>query len=193
VDGGYLEASPAPPLTDAQLVMLSLSGVPQAFSELLGRHGRHLRRVVRKRLRNREDALDVLQDTHLAAWRALRSYDLDRPFEAWLTSIAVNKCRDWARHRSVVLHLLTRIEAEAAHVGAGIDRSAESAAIGGECMRALAHALDELPRTLREPLVLTALDERPQEAVARQLGLTRKAVEMRVRRARARLRLLSAA
>jgi len=94
----------------------------------------------------------------------------------------------------VLLQLRTRIRAEADHVRAGIDeRNPESVVIAGERIRDLARAFDELPSALREPLVLTALQERPQAAVARQLRLTRKAVEMRVRRARQRLRMVSAA
>jgi len=181
-------------MTDAQLVRLSLDGADEAFSRLLERHGRHLRRLIARRLRNPEDVRDVLQDTHVAVWRALQSYDARRPFEAWVTSIALNKCRDWARHRSVLFGLLTRLQAEAAHTGSSIEeRSAESIAIGRECMHDLARAMDALPARLREPLVLTTLEELPQAAVARELRLTRKAVEMRVRRARERLRVMSAA
>jgi RNA polymerase sigma factor CnrH len=188
VDGGYSELSASQLLTDAQLVTLALSGVPRAFSRLLERHARHLRRILAKRLRNPEDVLDVLQDTHLAAWRALRTYDLERPFEAWLTSIALNKYRDWARHRAAQFGLLSRMHADALEARLGIDeRSAERLAIDQECLRELARALGRLPAQLREPLLLTTLAECSQAAVARELSLTRKAVEMRVRRARARL------
>jgi RNA polymerase sigma factor CnrH len=188
VDGGCFEVSQAQRLTDAELVSLSLSGVHGAFSGLLERHARHLRRVLGRRLRNPEDVLDVLQDTHFAAWRALRSYDLGRPFEPWLTSIALNKCRDLARHRAVQFGLARRMHADAVEARVGIDeRSAERLAIEQECVRDLARALCRLPRQLREPLVLTTLAEFSQAAVARELRLTRKAVEMRVRRARVRL------
>jgi RNA polymerase sigma factor CnrH len=198
VDGGLSSDFAASPqterLSDAELVRLSLNGADEAFSRLLDRHGQHLRRLIARRLRDSEDVRDVLQDTHLAVWRGLQSYDARRPFEAWVTSIALNKCRDWARHRSVLFGLLARMQAEAAHTGPSIEeRSAESIAIGRECMRNLARALDELPPPLREPLVLTTLEELPQAAVARELRLTRKAVEMRVRRARERLRVTSAA
>lgn len=175
-------------LTDGELVTLSLHGVPWAFSRLLERHVAHLRRILTKRVRNPEDVLDLLQETHLAAWRARGRYDLARPFEAWLTAIALNKCRDWARHRTRQLGLLSRIEANARETGGGLDeRSAERRAIEEEAVRDLGRALNRLPRTLREPLVLTTLAEFSQTAVARELRVTRKAVEMRVRRARRRL------
>ncbi len=175
-------------LTDAELVTLSLNGVDRAFARLVERHARHLRRLVTGRLRNPEDVLDVLQDTYLAVWRALQSYDACRPFEAWITSIALNKCRDWARHRAAHSGLLTRAHAEAVYACRGIDeRSGERLLIERECVRNLGRALHRLPRQLREPLVLTTLRDLSQAAAARKLRLTRKAVEMRVRRARLRL------
>ncbi len=174
--------------TDGELVTLAVNGAHGAFSHLLHRHAPHLRRLVARRLRDPQDVLDVIQDTHIAVWRALQTYDTGRPFEAWLTCIALNKCKDWARRRVVRFGMMAQVQADAAHGGAGLEeRSAESLAIEEESMRDLERALERLPRPLREPLVLTALRDLPQAAVARELGATRKAVEMRVRRARQRL------
>ncbi len=171
--------------SDAELVTLSLNGMERAFACLIERHARHLHRLVSRRLRNPEDVLDVLQDTHFSVWRALRTYDAQRPFEAWLTSIALNKCRDWARHRRVHLGLMTRMQADAAHGGTStVERSAECLVIDRERMREVGRALYQLAQPLREPLMLTTVQELPQADAARMLGLTRKAVEMRVRRAR---------
>ncbi len=174
--------------TDGELVTLALNGAQPAFSHLLQRHAQHLQRLVKGRLRDPDDVLDVIQDTHFAVWRALQTYDAKRPFQAWLTSIALNKCRDWARRRLVRLALISQMQADFARQGEGIEqRSAESLAMGEERVRELERALGKLPEQLREPLILTALLEVSQTAAARELRATRKAVEMRVRRARQRL------
>lgn len=167
---------------------MALEGVESAFARLLERHATHLLRLVTGRLRNREDILDVLQDTRLAVWRGLHRYDTGRPFEAWLTSIAVNKCTDWSRHRGVEsnLHARMRSDADCGAV-ATEDRSAESMAIAEEGAETLLRALQHLPLALRQPLLMTTLLHRRQAEVARELGVTRKAVEMRLRRARQHL------
>jgi RNA polymerase sigma factor CnrH len=176
------------PLSDGELVTRALRGGGASFARLMERHAPHLLRIVTRRLRNREDALEVIQETQLAVWRALDRYDADRPFEAWLTSIAVNKCRDWARHRVVELGLRSRLQAEADHEAHEVDpRGTESLAIAEERVHQLARALNQLPQHLREPLILTAVLELDQTAAARELKVTRKAVEMRVRRARQHL------
>ena len=175
-------------LTDAELVNLAIAGDAEAFGDLMDRHGRHLRQLVVRRLRNPQDALDVMQETHLSVWRSLLSYDSARPFEAWLTCIALNKCRDWARRKHVRRGALARLQEEAVHDRSAFGTpSAESIVIGRECVRDLDRALRGLPARLREPLVLSALFELPQATVARELKLTKKAVEMRIRRARLRL------
>jgi len=185
---GRLSRERAEQLTDGELVTLALNGVEPAFSRLLERHASHLLRVVTYRVRSRDDVIDVIQDTYFAVWRALHRYDAGRPFEAWLTSIAVNKCTDWSRHRAAELGLSARLEAEVRGETCALSaRSAESVAIAEEGAVNLIRALERLPTHLREPLRLTAVLELRQAQAARELGVTRKAVEMRLRRARQHL------
>jgi RNA polymerase sigma-70 factor (ECF subfamily) len=174
-------------LTDGELVTLAQNGVEPAFSHLLERQTRHVQRLVGRRLRDPDEIRDVIQDTHLAVWRALHHYDARRPFEAWVTSIALNKCRDRARRGATRIGALQPFQANAADIADAEERGPEQRLIGEETLRRLAQALDRLPPPLRAPLVLTVLLERSQAAAARELGLTRKAVEMRVRRARQHL------
>ncbi|HUN24993.1 MAG TPA: RNA polymerase sigma factor [Steroidobacteraceae bacterium] len=174
--------------TDGELVTLALNGGQRAFARLMERHGKHLRRLLAPRLRNPNDLHDIVQDTHLAIWRALGHYDARRPFEAWLTTIALNKYRDWLRHRRAHAGLLERLERElVAQPGTLDPHGIERSLIDCERVQALAQALERLPAKMRDPLLLTALGELPQERVARRLGVTRKAVELRIRRGRQRL------
>ncbi|MGH8219866.1 MAG: RNA polymerase sigma factor [Steroidobacteraceae bacterium] len=175
--------------TDGELVTLALNGGAVAFSHLMRRHARHLNGVIARRLRDPEDVRDAVQDTRLAVWRALQHYDAGRPFQAWITTIALNKCRDWARRRTAQLGMLSRLRTDALYEGGNAveERGIERWLIGRERMRCLGRALEALPPQLRAPLLLTAVSEHSQETTARELGLTRKAVEMRVRRARQQL------
>ena len=147
-----------------------------------------MRRVIAARLTDSSDVADVVQETQLALWRALHRYDTERHFESWVTTIAINKCRDWARRRRVRRETLARHGDDVLH---GVERScvgpAESELMEDERLGALRKALSELPDSLRDPLVRTALHQDSQAVVARQLNITVKAVEMRIRRARQRL------
>jgi RNA polymerase sigma factor (sigma-70 family) len=53
-----------------------------------------------------------------------------------------------------------------------------------EELAALKKAISELPEELKNPFILTVLEDRPQAETAELLGISLKAVEMKVYRAR---------
>ena len=48
-------------------------------------------------IRDRDEALDLLQETYLQAFRRIDSYRGEAPLEAWLRVIALRKALDWRR------------------------------------------------------------------------------------------------
>ncbi len=171
-------------MADGQLVTLALNGDKRAFPLLMSRYEGKLRGLIARRVRSPEDAADLVQDTLASAWSALQTYPANRPFETWLICIALNKCRDWGRRRSVRQRLaiyLPELEPTSAP-------DAEAEMIDHEESQQFREALARMPESLRQPLVLTAMHELSQRDAARELGITVKGVETRVRRARQWLR-----
>jgi RNA polymerase sigma factor (sigma-70 family) len=171
---------------DGALVARALRGDDAAFAALVTRHKRWAFVFVRRYVGNSADAYDVLQDTFFAAWRALSRYEASRPFEFWLRRIALNKCRDRNR-RETVRRLLK------AHGGEMPDISdpapgPSAVAESDQEMRRLESSIGKLPRSLKEPLLLTALEGLSQEQAGQLLGVSAKAIETKVYRARARLK-----
>jgi RNA polymerase sigma factor (sigma-70 family) len=75
-------------------------GIPPPFEETMRQHEREIMRFLLRMTREREDALDLFQETWLRAYRAypqLESHDGLRP---WLFRIASNLCRNRARDRA---------------------------------------------------------------------------------------------
>ncbi len=173
--------------TDAELVSLAGAGDDAAFARLMTRHKRWTFHFIHRYVGNDVDAYDLLQETFFAAWRSLRSYHRDRPFDAWLRRIALNKCRDWSR-RKAVRRLIGGWNTDD-EVQAVPDPAPGPAAIIEESqeMQQLEQRLRKLPRSLKEPLLLTAIEGLSHAEAAEVLGLSAKAVETRVYRARARL------
>ena len=172
--------------SDADLAARAVAGDERAFTLLMRRHKDLLYRFVRRYVGDSDEAYDVLQESFTAAWGALKRYDPSRPFAAWLRSIALNKCRDWSRRR-VVRRWLTRSDPLDSPAGLAIvdgGRSPEGAASDREVLARLDRAVASLPKGLKEPLILTALEELSHEEAGRILGLSAKAIEVRVYRAR---------
>lgn len=172
-------------LSDGELTALAVAGRQSAYSEIFARHNAAIYRVVRGHVGSPAESLDVVQETFIAAFAALERYDHARPLKAWLSRIAINKCRDWARRRRV-RRLLTGDWPlkEPKDPTPAID---EAAAAQQE-LDLLWGAIASLPRHLKEPLILHVIEELPQLEAAQILGISRKAVETRVRRARSKLR-----
>ena len=51
-------------------------------------------RVATALVGNADDARDAVQDAFLKAWKALKRFDLARPFGPWFFQILRNQCRD---------------------------------------------------------------------------------------------------
>ena len=173
----------------ASLEARAAKGDRAAFSALMTATKGDLHRFVRRYVGDDDEAYDVVQETYTSAWLAIRRYDPGRSFATWLRSIAVNKCRDWGRKRTVrrVVRGVMGLDApEALAVGDGA-ATPEEQLDEARCRAALDRAIANLPDVLKAPLLLTALEGRSHAEVALIVGATPKAVETRVARARAKL------
>lgn len=174
---------------DLDLVARARGGEDRAFSELLRRHKPALYGFVRRYVSDADSAVDVVQETFVAAWRALARYDARRPLAVWLRAIALNKCRDRARRLAVRRFILGDKDDQSPEAQAQPDPSpvGEARLIPAQRLALIQKAIDQLPEKLKEPLLLTYFDELTQQEAADLLGVTLKTVETRVYRARQRL------
>lgn len=176
---------------DAALVTAHLAGPTAdrqaAFAALMRRHKQPLYRLILAQIGDPDEALDLLQESFVAAHAALSRYDRDRSLRAWLARIAINKCRDWHRRRRV-RHMLARVlPIEAGERVADGAADTETNAIGRDDLARTLADIARLPAPLREPLLLCTIHELSQAEAAQALGISAKAVETRIRRARAAL------
>jgi len=171
-------------LPDASLAVAARQGDQAAFAALMRRHKGWLYQFIRRYVADRDDAYDVLQESFVSAWGALSRFDPERPFEAWLRRIALNKCRDRARRNAVRRAALRVFGNHSAESAAPL---ADSAATTDHVLRRLETAIAKLPRQLKEALVLTTLEGLSHKDAGAQLGINAKAVETRVYRAKKQL------
>jgi RNA polymerase sigma factor (sigma-70 family) len=178
----------AEPESDADLVRRARAGEQRAFSLLMGRHKHWLYRFVRRYVGDADEAYDVLQDAFVSAMSNLARYDSSRPFEAWLRRIALNKCRDRGRRDAVRRAFgLSRRGPEETEAVADPAAGADQTLASSHALKALDKAIAALPPALKEPLVLTVLEGLSQKEAGAILGLSAKAVEVRVYRAKRQL------
>jgi RNA polymerase sigma factor (sigma-70 family) len=159
--------------TDSELVAAVRAGDRGAFTELLDRHDRAVRTVVR-RLLGDSDAEDVAQEAFLQAYLGLDRLREPARFGAWLCAIAVNLAKMRLRERRAFVPL-----------GEVPDRDGGTDSV--ELAELVASALETLPRHEREAVLLSYAGLTSPE-VAALVGERPGTVRVRLHRARGRLR-----
>ena len=173
--------------TDGELAALALAGRQAAYRALMDRHRAAAFRLARHYCGNDDAAIDVTQQSFIAAFAALARYDGSRPFAHWLARIVINKAHDWARRRKVrqfFAFALTLVEAPEV---AETSPDAETQMADREELARTMTAIAALPARFKEVLVLRTIEGLSQNEAASVLGVSEKAIETRLHRARAKL------
>jgi RNA polymerase sigma-70 factor (ECF subfamily) len=85
-----------------------LLALPPPFEEAIRRHDREIMRFLIRMTSDREDALDLFQETFLRAYRAYPQLDSEAGLRPWLFKIASNLCRNRARDRGRRSRVISR-------------------------------------------------------------------------------------
>jgi RNA polymerase sigma-70 factor (ECF subfamily) len=156
----------------------------EQFKEMVGRQSRFMFQVAFGLLRNRQDAEDAVQEAFLKLYRG----------EAWLRIDNEKGLLARTVWRVALDHLpraaewtLDVSEMELA-AGGGAGVSPEQSAVDQDERAVLRRLIDGLPEELRQPLVLSSIEEMTSREVAEAMGIPEGTVRTRVMRARAELR-----
>jgi RNA polymerase sigma-70 factor (ECF subfamily) len=85
---------------DAALIRRAREGDHAAFDALVGAYMRQAFQMAYRVVGHREDAEDLVQESFLAAFQYLDSFDIARPFGPWLNRIVLNRGANLRRART---------------------------------------------------------------------------------------------
>jgi len=172
---------------DRALATRALAGDQAAYGALMRRHRDAMFRLARGAIGDPDEALDITQESFVAAFAALARYDGSRPFRVWIARITLNKCRDWGRRRAVRRFFAFAKPIDDALDIADAGATPEEAARSAQEVACINAAIATLPANLKDVLLLRTIEQMSQAEAAQVLGITEKAVETRLYRARAKL------
>lgn len=154
------------------------------IEELVREHSRLVYRIAYAVLRSHHDAEDATQETFMRVLRYSSKLDQIEDPKPWLARIAwrvaVDRGRQRGSHREVPLEDPDNPLAEISSDTALADETAVAAQVSAMMEKFIA----ALPTNLREPLVLSTIDEMTPREVAATLGINEAAVRSRIFRAR---------
>jgi RNA polymerase sigma-70 factor (ECF subfamily) len=177
---------------DAELVRKSLTGDQRACRDLVRRYQRPVFSVLMRVVRRAEDAEDLAQETFVRMFRALDRYDPERPFTAWLFTIATRLAIDHLRRRRIQTVSLTVSEPGSTeeHELDVMDHGLrpDEVTSNAEEERITQDLIDSLPEHYRIVVLLRHQQDLSYEEIAEALNLPLGTVKARIHRARALLK-----
>lgn len=185
--------------TDHDLVSrFQATGDRQAFEELVRRHRNRIYGLALRMMKNEEEALEIVQETFLSAFRNLGEFRGDAQFGSWAYRIAANFALMRIRHRRVVDQVEEPLELEDGSFRqdgrwdlypTGMwGRRADQMALDGELRERLIRAVDSLPELYRAVFMLRDIEGLSYQEISETLETTVSAVKSRLHRARLALR-----
>jgi len=167
-------------LDEAALIAHAASGSHDALAALFELHSPHVHRIAYRLTMSADDADDIVQDVFIGLPEALSAYSRTGDFSAWLRRVAVRTTL--MRMRATRRRTATAIRAVGAQDTAMSNFMLDRMAI--------ATALVALPEDLRVAFMLRDIEGYSHAEIAGMLGIRTGTAEVRVHRARRKLRAL---
>lgn len=183
----------SPVSDDAELLERIRSDAPGAFEDFVARYAGRIFGFGVRMCGEREDARDVLQETLLQAYRALKELEHPEALRSWLFRVAANACLMKRRKERHEPESEVPLE-ELADVDTGTSAIPDPRALPDETLgreeaaRRVREAIGRLPESHRVVIVLRDMEQLTTREVSRVLGIAEPAVKMRLHRARLMLR-----
>jgi RNA polymerase sigma-70 factor (ECF subfamily) len=173
--------------SDQLLVERAQAGDRGAFDLLVMKYQRRLMRLLKRVVRDPAEAEDVVQETFIKAYRALRFFRGDAAFYTWLYRIGVNTARNHLAslaHRSHATAAQSREQAHALEEQLKDHDTPESVLASKQIALTVSAAMEALPSDLRIAIMLRELEGLSYEEIAAFMDCPVGTVRSRIFRAR---------
>ncbi|MHB1419834.1 MAG: RNA polymerase sigma factor [Bacillota bacterium] len=170
---------------EQQLIKDAVNGDLTAFIWLVEQYKGFLMAVVSPIIQDHHLAEDVLQESFVQVYHSLPGYQGGN-FKSWLARIATNKALDYKRKEKRRCRE-SPMDEMAKNLNS-YGSSVEDVVIHGETKERLSKLLQELPQAYRRTLSSFYIEEQSYAQLAAQEGLSVKAIEARLYRARKTLK-----
>jgi RNA polymerase sigma factor (sigma-70 family) len=172
---------------NAELLALARKGDHAAYGQLVSRHQVLVVSIAYSICGDFARSQDIAQEAFVTAWRQLNTLEDPAKFKGWLCGITRNLGHNFIRQQS------RRADAPASSPEIGGELAADMPgprehAVTREESAIIWRALEQLPATYREPLILFYREHQSVERVAAALDLSEDTVKQRLSRGRGMLR-----
>lgn len=174
---------------DTELISRCQQGDQGALKEIFERYHRRIYRIAYGVLRQREDALDVVQEVFIKLFRSIKSFKGQSAFYTYLYRLAMNTAIDHSR-RSKRGRWISLEGEQGFQPVDGEGKRPDRLAAQRELEEKVKWAIDQLPRDQRAALIYREIEELSYQEIAEVMGCSIGTVMSRLHYGRKRLQQL---
>jgi RNA polymerase sigma-70 factor, ECF subfamily len=169
-------------MTDEEIIKLVVGGDFEKYGEIISRYEKRLRGFVKKLIGNNLEVDDLVENTLIAAYQNLNSFNLKQKFSSWILRIAHNKTVDFIKKKKPIF-----IEDDETIKNGG-EKLIEELEIEKETNKELWRAIDKLELKYKEVIVLYFFEDKSYEEISDILHTTTSNVGVMLSRAKEKLK-----
>lgn len=171
--------------TDQELTTLLKEGDSHAFTAIYERYHSLLYIYAHKKLHNKEESQDIIQDVLIALWNKRLEYSFDVSLKSYLFTAVRNKALDLFSHKKVEARYMASLQSY-------MDIASESSDFlirEKDLSSLIEREIQALPPKMREIFEMSRKDKLSHKEIAKALNISEHTVATQMKRALKVLRL----
>lgn len=161
--------------TDAELAGLLKAGDRVAYTELYHRYKFVLHQHAWNKVRNKEEAQDILQEVFTNLWRKRETLNISSNLSGYLYSAVRNRVLDHFSHSDVKLKYINNVRPDLEH-----DVPTDHLVRENQLRAIIEKEIAELPPRMREVFEMSRKQHMTYKEIAEQLGTSEETVKKQV-------------
>ncbi len=162
------------------------------FNELYKEYSKLSYNIALQYLQNKEDAEEVVQDVFLSVYHNLHTFKQQSSYSTWIYKITINKSLDLIKSKqrkkrfAFIQSIFYSESGELSHEGIEMNHPGVLLEHKEE-LKIIFNAINSLKENQKTAIILHKIEKIPQSQIAEIMGISQKAVESLVQRAKSKL------
>jgi RNA polymerase sigma-70 factor (ECF subfamily) len=172
-------------VTDEEAIIRKIvEGETALFEVLIRRYNSLLYKIARSYDLDHEEARDLLQETHIAAYENLKKFEARSSYKTWVARIMVNKCLYKLSYGSKKYEVSHQIVENSQPMFTSKKKTTEAAVLNNELSHILEKSLEQIPVHYRTVFILREVEGLSIAETAAMMNISPVNVKVRLNRAK---------
>lgn len=151
------------------------------MKEIIAEYGGLIRSVIKKITGSYNE--DIEQEVYIKTWKNMENYQEQGKFSSWLSTLTANVCRDYFKSKQHIMET-KQVSGDEILDKVKVGGRQEEVIDAKKRQKIILKAVDDLPRKMRQVVILFEFEEKSYEEISKKLGLPVGTIKSRLFNAR---------